>query len=61
MPRQRQMTRSDPKVTRLAVAADCDPRTALAVLEGRPVRPRIRERIERAAKELGMKLPKVVK
>ena len=52
------MTRSNPLVTRLAVEADCDPRTALAVLEGRAVRPRIRERIEKAAKRLRMELPK---
>jgi len=52
------VTRSDPRVTRLATEADCDPRTALAVLEGRAVRPRIRERIEKAAKRLKMKLPK---
>ena len=53
-----QVTRSNPLVTRLAVEADCDPRTALAVLEGRAIRPRIRERIEKAAKRLRMKLPK---
>jgi hypothetical protein len=52
------VTRSNPLVTRLAVEADCDPRTALAVLEGRAVRPRIRDRIEKAAKRLRMKLPK---
>ena len=52
------MTRSNPLVTRLAVEADCDPRTALAVLEGRAVRPRFRDRIEKAAKRLRMKLPK---
>jgi hypothetical protein len=52
------MTRSDPQVTRLAVEADCDPRTALAVLEGKTVRQRVQARIEAAAKRLKMKLPK---
>jgi hypothetical protein len=52
------MTRSDPTVLRLAAEADCDPRSALAVLEGKTVRQRVQARIEAAAKRLRMKLPK---
>lgn len=52
------MTRNDPMVLKLAAEADCDPRTVLAIFEGRPVRPRVGARIERAAKKLKIKLPK---
>lgn len=51
------LTRSDPIVVRLALEADCDPRSALAVLEGREVRARVKARIEKAAKKLRIELP----
>lgn len=43
---------------KLAAYAECDPRTVASYAAGRPVRPMIAERIERAAKELGIRLPK---
>jgi len=52
------LTRNDPQVTRLASVAECDPRSALAALEGRKVRGLVGQRIERAAKKLKIKLPK---
>ncbi len=53
-------TRSSPVVTKLAAEAECDPRTVLAILQGRRVRGLIRTRIERAAKKLKVELPKQV-
>lgn len=44
-------------MVRLALEADCDPRSALAVLEGREVRARVKARIEKAAKKLRIELP----
>jgi hypothetical protein len=41
----------------LAAAASCDPRTTNAWLRGRRVRGLTAERIERAARELGIRRP----
>ncbi len=51
-------TRNTPEVLRLAAEAGCDPRTAQRALDGQEVRPLVAERIKRAAKKLGMRLPK---
>jgi hypothetical protein len=50
-------TMADIKLTalRLAGLAGCDPRSALAWLRGRPIRGLAGERIERAARELGVR------
>ena len=52
------LTRTDPTVMRLATEAGCDPRSALAALEGKPLRGLVAGRVERAAKKLKIKLPK---
>ena len=46
---------------RLAVRASCDPRTILAIAEGRPVRGMAGERARRALVEAGYPLPPVPK
>ena len=43
---------------KLSAEAECDVRTVVALEEGRSVRPLLRDRIERAAKKLKIKLPK---
>ena len=42
---------------RLATKAFVDPRTVKRVYEGKPIRPRLRQRIEEAAEKLGVKQP----
>jgi len=51
------MTRNDPTVVRLATEAECDPRTALSPLVGRPVKALVMLRIRRAAKKLRLTIP----
>lgn len=53
------MNRNDPTVMKLAAEAGCDPRSALRALEGERVRGMAGERIKKAAKKLGLKLPRV--
>lgn len=53
---------SSPRLARrvvfeLAVAADCDPRSVERVVRGERVRERVKARIERAAKEIGITIP----
>lgn len=54
------MHKAHPKVIRLAARASCDQRTALKFLQGGYIRVHaVRERLEKAAVELGMRTPTV--
>jgi len=46
---------NDHQTLRLAVEAECDPRTAARYLAGEQVRPLARMRLERSAKKLKIK------
>jgi hypothetical protein len=55
------MTSRHRDVLRLAVAAECDPRTALRWLRGEAVRPRMEARLAGAAAKLGLRRTAVQK